>query len=726
MDLPPPVIVAPNVPVLSLTAQPIDRRALVARHRVVLTTATPGTPLSVGNGTFCFTADVTGLQTFSEEHRRAIPLSTLSDWGWHHQQNPHGYHWTKFPLAMYRSQGRDVGYLHHEIGISPPANNAAAAWLYDEPTRMNLGRIGMVLTTRTGQRARMQDLSAIHQELDPWTGVLASSFRFEGEDVRVTTVCHATLDQLAVTVESPLLGDGRLRIEFVFPYASHASSGDGADWERPTAHVTDVTRSVPGRIDLRRTIDRESYASAITWDGSGQVRREDAHRFQLAADPGAGHLSFCAAFAPTPLPETVPDAGATRAAAADMWQRYWTEGGAIDLSLSRDPRWFELERRIILSRYLTRINSAGTLPPQESGLTMNTWHGKFHLEMTWWHIAHFALWGKHDLITQIMPFYERILPIARQIAQGQGYAGARWPKSVGPDGAPVPTYLEGFLLWQQPNPIFLAELCYRADPRPEILERYRGIIDESARFMASFATWNEPKRIFEIGPPATDAAEIYYRQAATNQNLNLENAAWHFGLEIAQRWRERLGQAREPAWDAVLAHLPPLAQRNGVYVAGETQTETWEPGKHWSHPDILAPLGMLDGALADHAVMRATLSKVFAEWDWPSTWGWDFPEIAMCAARLGDGKAAVDALLMPAAKNTYLANGHNWQVESLPVYLPGNGGLLYAVALMAAGWDGAPPIHAPGFPQDGSWVVRWEGLRPAPADYRSPALGQGR
>ncbi len=538
--------------------------------------------------------------------------------------------------------------------------------------------------------------------------------------MRVTTVCHGRLDQLAVTVDSPLLADGRLRIEFVFPYASHASSGDGADWEQPTAHLTTVTQSAPGRIDLRRTIDGESYASAITWAGPAQLRQEEPHRFQLAADSGADHLAFCTAFAPQALPESVPDVEATRIAAADMWQRYWTEGGAIDLSLSRDPRWFELERRIILSRYLTRINSAGTLPPQESGLTMNTWHGKFHLEMTWWHLAHFALWGNQDLVTKVMPFYERILPIARQIAQGQGYAGARWPKCVGPDGTPVPTYLEGFLLWQQPNPILLAELCYRADPRPEVLARYRGIIDESARFMASFATWNDRRRIYEIGPPATDAAEIYYQQAATNQNLNLENASWHFGLEIAQRWRERLGQAREPAWDAVLAHLPPLAQRQGVYVAGETQTDTWEPGKHWSHPDVLAPLGMFDGAMVDHALMRATLAKVFAEWDWPSTWGWDFPAIALCAARLGDGKAAVDALLMPAEKNTYLANGHNWQVGSLPVYLPGNGGLLYAVAMMAAGWDGAPASHAPGFPQDGSWVVRWEGLRPAPADYRSP------
>ncbi|GHT68349.1 hypothetical protein AGMMS50239_33240 [Bacteroidia bacterium] len=62
----------------------------------------------------------------------------------------------------------------------------------------------------------------------------------------------------------------------------------------------------------------------------------------------------------------------------------------------------------------------------------------------------------------------------------------------------------------------------------------------------------------------------------------------------------------------------------------------------------------------------------------------------------------------------------NWEHPSLigpggPFpYFPTNGGILYAVALMAAGWDGAPDYPAPGFPNDGSWVVRFERLAPAP------------
>jgi hypothetical protein len=84
----------------------------------------------------------------------------------------------------------------------------------------------------------------------------------------------------------------------------------------------------------------------------------------------------------------------------------------------------------------------------------------------------------------------------------------------------------------------------------------------------------------------------------------------------------------------------------------------------------------------------------------------------MTAARLGETQIAVDALLMNTEKNRYLPNGHNWQRANLPCYLPGNGGMLYAAAMMSGGWPGATRKRAPGFPDDGSWHVRAEGLSP--------------
>ena len=123
---------------------------------------------------------------------------------------------------------------------------------------------------------------------------------------------------------------------------------------------------------------------------------------------------------------------------------------------------------------------------------------------------------------------------------------------------------------------------------------------------------------------------------------------------------------------------------------------------------MLGALGMLSGDRVDRETMRRTLRKVLKEWRWDQTWGWDYPLTAMTAARLGEPKLAVDALLMNTEKNRYLPNGHNWQRQNLPCYLPGNGGLLYAMALMAGGWQGSPPGRAPGFPSDGSWTVRTE------------------
>ena len=43
---------------------PIDRYAVVSRNNPMLEQLDPYGPFSVGNGEFCFTADVTGLQSF--------------------------------------------------------------------------------------------------------------------------------------------------------------------------------------------------------------------------------------------------------------------------------------------------------------------------------------------------------------------------------------------------------------------------------------------------------------------------------------------------------------------------------------------------------------------------------------------------------------------------------------------------------------------------------------
>ncbi len=86
--------------------------------------------------------------------------------------------------------------------------------------------------------------------------------------------------------------------------------------------------------------------------------------------------------------------------------------------------------------------------------------------------------------------------------------------------------------------------------------------------------------------------------------------------------------------------------------------------------------------------MTDTFDEVLRDWNWESTWGWDYPLLAMTATRLYQAEDAVDALFIETRKNTYLPNGHNFQNDRLKIYLPGNGGLLSAMAMMAAGFEG--------------------------------------
>ncbi len=83
--------------------------------------------------------------------------------------------------------------------------------------------------------------------------------------------------------------------------------------------------------------------------------------------------------------------------------------------------------------------------------------------------------------------------------------------------------------------------------------------------------------------------------------------------------------------------------------------------------------------------------------------------LAMSSARNGDAEEAVEWLLDP--DFNFDDVGMPLAPVRHPPYFPGSGGLLYAVAMMASGWDGSEG-DAPGFPNDG-WVVRYENLSKA-------------
>lgn len=545
----------PSIPGSALSQSLIDRKALVSRHSPSIHKLDPLSPLSVGNGEFAFTADITGLQTFPTEYEERMPLCTMSQWGWHHSPLPDGLDPKGFRLTQYDTHGRSVGYRTSSAGQTELYN-----WLRENPHRLHLGRIGLRLKRENEDEAQAQDLSDVEQRLDLWTGILTSRFKFNGQPVVVKTAAHPKLDLLAVAIESRLIQEGKLAVRFAFPYGSPGMAA--ADWKQPARHTSKIIHRETRRVRLQRRFETNEYFVAIAWTGDARFDPEDRHTFLLTSSRSSPRIEFVTAFSPTALPQRLPGTTETFQASADHWRQFWTKGGAIELAGSKDPRAPEMERRLVLSQYLTAIQCAGSMPPQETGLTVNSWYGKFHLEMHWWHAAHFALWNRTALLEKSLNWYNQILPRARELAKSQGYSGARWPKMVGPDGRDSPSPIGPLLIWQQPHPIFYAELCYKAYRNRATLERYRRIVFESAEFMASYAFFDPATRRYLLGPPLIPAQENH--PARETWNPTFELAYWSYGLKIAQRWRERLGTRRDARWDNVIAHLAPLPSRGGV------------------------------------------------------------------------------------------------------------------------------------------------------------------
>ena len=157
-----------------------------------------------------------------------------------------------------------------------------------------------------------------------------------------------------------------------------------------------------------------------------------------------------------------------------------------------------------------------------------------------------------------------------------------------------------------------------------------------------------------------------------------------------------MGMEPDPLWDDVQAHLTPLPVQDSIY-----QVSMSRFGFFPITDDL------------DQDIMENTIEQAVGRLK-TNHCSWHYPVTAMAAARIGRPGLAIETLLFPGESNGVSPSGYNYWCSIVPIYLPGNGSLLSAVAMMAAGWDGAPDRNAPGFPDNGQWVVKWEGLRTLP------------
>jgi len=679
----------------------IDRYSLVCRNSPHVTAIDSLSSLSVGNGEFAFTVDPTGLQTFHEYYKNGIPLGTQSQWAWHEFPNPQGFRHEE-TLEEF-----DLGHGHKELYSTQPKNAGrskdASEWYRANPHRLHLGMIGFDFKDKNPNL-----LTSISQDLRLWEGVIDSRFCYADKPFHVKTACHPELDMIAAVIES----DAHEPVCLSFPYPTGKHCDDACDWNSDDRHKTYLINISSNSAVLKHQIDATEYHVIIKWEGKASIRRKSRNAFLLI--PSDNKWAFTCHFVQQNITENNISSRDVISRSEEYWKSFWTTGGAVDFSQCSDSRAKELERRVILSQYLLAIQCAGSTPPQETGLTYNSWFGKFHLEMIWWHQAQFALWNRPQMLARTLGWYKKALPVAESIAKRQGFDGVRWMKMTDPSGIEAPSKVGSFLIWQQPHIIYLAELLYRTDTlNTSLLDEYGDMIQRTAEFMYSFATHDtiSGRYLLKGIIPAQETLK-----ASETVNPPFELSYWHFAMSLAQKWRERRGLPRVDKWDHLIANISSLAHNSdSLYLAAETAPDTYSDRRFTSdHMAVLGALGILpENRLMNKDYMRKTLAWVWDNWNWDKTWGWDYPMTAMNAARLGEPQKAVDALLMDKRTNTYLPNGHNYQDGRLRAYLPGNGGLLTAIAMMCAGWDGCG-TGTPGFPKDGKWNVRWEGLLPMP------------
>lgn len=680
----------------SIGSTKIDRKSLVDRHKVITNRTNLRSPAQIGNGEFAMGVDITGLQTF-------VPFNILSQWGWHSFALPEGKSVSDYKPVTMVANGRSVPYE-----IPNPEQPELSSWLAMNPHRFNLGRIGLKMWLKNGKQATEKDLTESVQEVDLWRGIITSRFKLEGTWVCVQTACHPQEDRIGVSIKSRLLEEGRLFAFISFPYPDAVDASYLGTYKYPQKHQTRVIKSTNHSVSLQRDMDGTQYFVGLNWDSDAffDGSKINQHYVELHA-VSCDSLYFNCLFSPREQSNKNSTEDIFRAS-AESWREFWNSGAAVDFSQSKDVRWKELERRVVLSQYLMKVNEAGSLPPQESGLVNNGWYGRFHFEMIWWHGVHYALWNRWNLLDESLFVYRKFLPTSIERAEKQGYKGARWPKCTADIDREWPHLIHATLVWQQPHPIYFAELDYRLHPTKETLEKWKEVVFKTADFMADLLVYDKSQDRYILAPPLFIVSENTDPMKTVNPTFEL--GYWRFGLRTALEWCRRLLLPVPERWKLVEDKMASLPVENGTYVVYEGIEDMW--GKYaFEHPALLGVYGMLPGDGVDKQIFLNTLEKVSSSWNFNHVWGWDFPMLAMAAARCGKPQLALEYLLHPSPNFQF--DEHGLATGGPFPYLPSNGALLTAIAMMVEGWDGSAGKF-PGFPQDGSWVINAENFNRMP------------
>jgi protein-glucosylgalactosylhydroxylysine glucosidase len=317
-----------------------DRLALVTRYNIENSGIDSLNSLSVGNGKFAFNVDITGLQTFPEFYSRGIALRTVSDF-----------------------------------------------WKSNS-CRFHLGMIGLKILKEDGKEISISDINDPVQKLNLWTGEIDSRFNIEGVPVHLYTVCHPDYDMVSVKIRSELIGKKRLKVKFSFPLG--VSSTTGYDFNSPDKHSTRILSDTNNLVIFERIQDNEKY-NVIIWCNDAKIREVARHTYYLEPVKADSVYSFSCQFLNDQGEGRVQNFGETELASKKNWEKFWTTCDVADFSECSDNGATELEKRLIISQYLSKINRGDSFTLSEKGFANTIRSQKLCLAVYCWYIVNSAL-----------------------------------------------------------------------------------------------------------------------------------------------------------------------------------------------------------------------------------------------------------------------------------------------------------------------------------------------
>jgi hypothetical protein len=672
----------------------MDRQKILKEFSPKLSKVDFESPLQIGNGNLAFSFDQTGFQTFDDEYKmNHAPLLTMASWGWHSFVDPK-YTYEDLILTEYKVKGRTFKYPVQKF----KNNEKVYDYLRENPHKFNLMKLSLIANN---SHPNSKQIKGISQKINLYNGIARSKYELFGSKYKISSYCLHNRDLLIYECKSDAFLDSKFNnLQMDFCYASPDISG--SDWSKQGMHTSKIIFSNDNLTIIERVVDDFKYYIYF-YSQNAKITHNANHQFTIAPKESNNKFKFSLEFAPNKLSNKYTeqlDFNGLKRNNINYWHKFWQKTGFVDVyTKSSDKRAKELQRRIILSLYLLRINSLGIMPPQETGLLVNSWYGKFHLEMHMWHLAYLALYNNQNELEKNLRWYIEHKEYAKLNAQKNGYKGYRWPKMIGNDCIDSPSVIAPLLVWQQIHIVYMLELIYQKTKSKKLLEKYLDIVQGTLDFVCDFLVYDKQK--YNIFPPVMpcqeefDPLEVY--------NPTFEIAYFKFGISIGLKWLKRLNK-KNALWQKVYKKIATPTIKNNLYLAHEKAHDTYTKYIN-DHPTQLAIYSFFDNIDVNKSAIKNTLEKVLNVWNEQSMWGWDYGYMSMVASNLNDPKLALDILLKKCPKNYYAKNGHNFQKgrTDLPAYLPGNGALLLAIAVLLNNKDFANNKVA-------GWQVEYENI----------------